>query len=105
MVGRLPCRVEQVRSAGCLDRQDELFALCILLDLGVETDETLQQLDEAPRLLASLLEHTRKPGSARNQVSTRTIHGDIAMTLEQTHHAADALECFSLLGGREQTHD
>ena len=27
------------------------------------------------------------------------------MALEQTHHAADALERFTLLGGREQTHD
>ena len=51
VIRRLPRVVEQSRSAGAFDRQDELLALRVLLDLGVEADEALQELDEAARVI------------------------------------------------------
>src|SRR5262245_33038056 len=104
MVGRLPRVREQAGTARGFDRENELLALRVLLDLRVEAYESLQELDEAARFLPALLEHTRKTRRARNEMRTRAVHRDVAVTLEKAHHAADAFERIALFGCGEQTH-
>ena len=63
----MPCRA--TLTAGRFDREDELFTLRVLLDLGVETDQPLQELNESASLLPPLFEHTREPGGTRDQAA------------------------------------
>ena len=67
---------------------DEALALLVLVELGLEADELLQQLGEPVGGVCGAARSTRPKRSALGTRSCAgAVHGDVAVALEQAHHA------------------
>ena len=83
-----------------LDRLDEPLALLVLVHLGLEADQPLQQPGRRVALLAALAQHLAEAFGARDAVGAGPVHGHVAVALEQAHQPADLVEHLALLGRR-----
>ncbi len=81
-----------------------MFAFRILLDLGLEPSQALKHSSEAAGILSTRAKHAGKPVGRRHKILTRSIHGDVAVTLEQAHQTGHLVDHIELLLGCEQCH-
>ena len=98
VLGPLERTVQQRRPADVLDRRDELLALFVLGQLGLEPDQPLQQLGGQVHLLAAGAQHPGEAFGAGHLVDRRAVHGHVAVALEQAHQAADPVHRLALVG-------
>ena len=79
-------------AARAFNFSDERFSLGILRQLGLQTNQLLKNFRHAARRFSSLAQNLREAIGARNKVVPGTIHLDVTVSFEKTHHAAHLIE-------------
>src|SRR5690606_24976272 len=97
-----PGGVEGPGPAVALDVADEGLALRVLLELGVDADQPLDQLGDAAALAAALAQRPGEAVGGGDVPLAGAVHGHVAVALEQAHHPADAAEQVTLVGAGQQ---